>query len=461
MLLSFARKSRAGGRVVADAPVGRAASDVEKPAAGTTDFSHVVGELAVQAGGIGREAAELCGAIDDIARVARRQIDAFHVVTGEVGVMIDGNSAVSRSVESSLQSAGAAHAAVQRVAADVTGAVETLREVAEQAAEITRIALQTRLVAFNAAVEAKHAGEAGRGFAVVAEAVKELSQKVEVSSKAIGRTMLQLDQRIGELARNIREHATLADGTPTFNLAFSSVEKALQEIAEVNGRNRVACESTSKSLGRLEQEVDGTARALNEARERAEAFLGASELLIQISADRGAQTIDTPYMNRVIEISTQIGKVFEQAVDRGEIEIDDLFDTDYRPIPGTQPQQHATRYVEFTDRVLPPIQEAALQFSNLIVFCAAVDRNGYLPTHNVKFSQRQRADPVWNAANCRNRRIFNDRTGLAAGRNTHRFLLQTYRRDMGGGQFKLMKDLSAPITVHGRHWGGIRLAYTF
>jgi methyl-accepting chemotaxis protein len=95
------------------------------------------------------------------------------------------------------------------------------------------------------------------------------------------------------------------------------------------------------------------------------------------------------------------------------------------------------------------------------VFCAAVDRNGYLPTHNRKFSQPQGVDPVWNAAHCRNRRIFNDRTGLAAGRNTHRFLLQTYRRDMGGGNFKLMKDLSAPIVVSGRHWGGLRLAYAF
>jgi methyl-accepting chemotaxis protein len=30
---------------------------------------------------------------------------------------------------------------------------------------------------------------------------------------------------------------------------------------------------------------------------------------------------------------------------------------------------------------------------------------------------------------------------------------------MGGGQFVLMKDVSAPIVVRGRHWGGIRLAY--
>jgi hypothetical protein len=71
----------------------------------------------------------------------------------------------------------------------------------------------------------------------------------------------------------------------------------------------------------------------------------------------------------------------------------------------------------------------------------------------------QSGDVAWNTANCRNRRLFNDRVGLAAGRSTKKFLLQSYRRDMGGGRFVAMKDVSAPITVAGRHWGGRRIAY--
>jgi methyl-accepting chemotaxis protein len=30
---------------------------------------------------------------------------------------------------------------------------------------------------------------------------------------------------------------------------------------------------------------------------------------------------------------------------------------------------------------------------------------------------------------------------------------------MGGGNFALMKDASAPIFVKGRHWGGVRCGY--
>jgi methyl-accepting chemotaxis protein len=95
------------------------------------------------------------------------------------------------------------------------------------------------------------------------------------------------------------------------------------------------------------------------------------------------------------------------------------------------------------------------------VFCIAVDRNGYVAAHNKKYCHPQRGDLAWDTANSRYRRIFSDRTGLASGRNTRPFLLQTYRRDMGGGNFVLLKEVSAPITVQGRHWGGVRLAFQF
>jgi methyl-accepting chemotaxis protein len=55
--------------------------------------------------------------------------------------------------------------------------------------------------------------------------------------------------------------------------------------------------------------------------------------------------------------------------------------------------------------------------------------------------------------------VFSDRAVRKVGQNTKRFLLQTYRRDMGGGKFMLIKDLSAPIFVRGRHWGAFRIGF--
>ena len=146
----------------------------------------------------------------------------------------------------------------------------------------------------------------------------------------------------------------------------------------------------------------------------------------------------------------------------GAVKAGELFDEQYQPVQGSAPQQHLTRFTALADRLFPQVQEKLLSMSDKVVFCIAVDRNGYVPCHNARYNQPQRAgDALWNTANCRNRRIFDDRTGLASARNVKPFLLQTYRRDMGGGQFVVLKEAAAPITVGGRHWGGLRLAFRF
>ena len=157
----------------------------------------------------------------------------------------------------------------------------------------------------------------------------------------------------------------------------------------------------------------------------------------------------------------QISKLLEDALRTGTISAADLFDESYRPMPGTNPAQHTTRFVELADRLFPQVQERVLGSSPKIVFCISVDRNGYVATHNKVYCNPQRGDVAWNTANSRYRRIFNDRTGLASARNQRPFLLQTYRRDMGGGKFVLLKEAAAPITVNGKHWGGLRLAFNF
>ena len=85
----------------------------------------------------------------------------------------------------------------------------------------------------------------------------------------------------------------------------------------------------------------------------------------------------------------------------------------------------------FAEQCYPPLLEPYLSRLDGVVFCIAVDRNRYIPMHNLEYSKPQRGDPVWIAAHRRNRRIFNGRTGIASARNTRPFLLQTYRRDMG------------------------------
>jgi methyl-accepting chemotaxis protein len=188
-------------------------------------------------------------------------------------------------------------------------------------------------------------------------------------------------------------------------------------------------------------------------------LLDLSEGLIELIADSGVETSDAPLIRIVVDAAKRISAAFETAVERGDISLDQLMDEKYREIPGTNPKQYLTDYVAFTDRILPPIQDPIQKTDPRIVFCVAWAKGGYLPTHNPNYRLPQGPDPVWNNANCRNRRLFNDRAVHKVAANTKPFLLQTYRRDMGGGNFVLMKDLSSPIRVRGRHWGAFRMGF--
>jgi methyl-accepting chemotaxis protein len=166
------------------------------------------------------------------------------------------------------------------------------------------------------------------------------------------------------------------------------------------------------------------------------------------------------FVTRAMEAGTALTKIFEHAVAGGAISIDDMFDADYIEIPGTNPLQHRTRILAWADRALPPFQEAFLAKDPRMAFSVMIDRNGYLPVHNTIYSHPQRpGDVAWNTANSRNRRIFNDAAGLAAGRNLRSYLIQSYARDMGNGKTVMMREIDVPIRVNGRHWGGFRTAY--
>ncbi|WP_298834779.1 protein phosphatase CheZ [uncultured Piscinibacter sp.] len=396
-----------------------------------------------------------------IASETRRIAQAVSALAQRVQEITRSQEAIGEVTQASLSAVDRAREAVEGVGQEVSLIVSTLRQVADAAGGITQIALQTRLVAFNASVEAKRAGEAGRGFGVVADAVKDLAAKVEASSKQIMSTVAELNARIESLATEIRTEADAAQ-QGAFHRALADVQDGVGRISEAAGGSRAICADLGERMVSIEGEMRGTGAALDAAMTRSESFLRISEQLIETVAQYGIQTEDTPYIQAARQAAARISQLLEGALRTGNATMADLFDEAYSPVPGSNPLQHTTRFCALADRLFPQVQEQALAISPKVVYCIAVDRNGCVPTHNQKYCQPQRAgDVVWNTANSRWRRIFNDRTGLASARNERPFLLQTYRRDMGGGHFSLMKEAAAPIVVGGRHWGGLRLAFQF
>ncbi len=145
-----------------------------------------------------------------------------------------------------------------------------------------------------------------------------------------------------------------------------------------------------------------------------------------------------------------VASIFEEALATGQLTPEQVFDTAYQPIPGTNPQKYHTAYDAFTDRALQKLLDAALLDAD-VVFAIAIDRNGYVPTHNSKYGM-QVTDPGLN----RTKRLFDDAVALAAARNSSGMLRQVYKRDTG----ETMWDISAPVVVNGRQWGGLRVGFS-
>jgi methyl-accepting chemotaxis protein len=216
-------------------------------------------------------------------------------------------------------------------------------------------------------------------------------------------------------------------------------------------------DATLQDIGACRIRVSDRSKAGTQAR-----FERPGTALVEKIEDKmwSIQDDNTEAVTRAMEAATALKKIFEDGIDSGAISMEDMFDTSYVEIPGTNPVQYRTKILDWADRALPPFQEAFLARDKRMAFCAMIDTNGYLPVHNKIYSHPQRpGDVTWNTANSRNRRIFNDPAGLAAGRNQRAYLIQSYARDMGNGNTVMMREIDVPIRVKGRHWGGFRTAY--
>jgi methyl-accepting chemotaxis protein len=344
---------------------------------------------------------------------------------------------------------------------------ERVQDVLGLTSFIDSVADKTNLLALNAAIEAARAGEHGRGFAVVAEEVRDLASKTSAHTAEIGQKLDLMDKIASKAVEDIinfqqmvsivvQQVEGIGNLLKEISQAVNNTDQQIELISSImEAHHRVVKEISSSSL-ELGNSFDQVIEHANLVSNDAISLSNQAEKIYEVSSDYEFGTLHDKLRKVVIDAANKVAVLFEDAIKSGQLSETDLFDKDYQLIPNTNPQKFTTRYDSFTDKTLPSIQEPILDIDSKIVLAGAVDINGYFPTHNQRYSKALTGNYETDLANNRTKRIFDDRTGSRCGANTKPFLLQTYIRDTG----EVMHDISAPIYVNGKHWGGFRIGYT-
>ncbi|MHA6491937.1 methyl-accepting chemotaxis protein [Pseudomonas borbori] len=340
----------------------------------------------------------------------------------------------------------------------------------EQIEQVTQviqsIASQTNLLALNAAIEAARAGEMGRGFAVVADEVRNLAGRTASATGEVGQMVSDIRQQSMAVVAHIQQQASELDQAATqveqageylqsiARLAVD-VDTQVEQISAGTASNHERLTGLSHAVEQLRGDVhvsEGQTRQLEHA---AEQLVGQAETVSEQLAEVGLDDYHQRVYDLAREGAAAIAAQFEADIQAGRVNASDLFDRNYQPIPNSFPAKYRTRFDSYADQVLPGLQEPLLARHEGLVFAIASTPEGYVPTHNNAFNHPATGDRAVDTLKSRGKRLFNDRTGIRCGSHQKPLLLQTYMRDTG----ELMHDLSVPIMVQGRHWGGLRLGY--
>jgi methyl-accepting chemotaxis protein len=415
-------------------------STIEAARAGTAGrgFAVVASEVKALAVQTQNATEEITKKIEALQRDAAGSVDAVHRITQAIEEIRPVFENVNNAVAEQNETTG-------EMSANVATASHFIVTVGDSAAEID-----------GATKEAEAHGER---VADAGKAVTMFAQKLKSRCAVLLGQGGREDRRKGErLPCNLQIEVRTASGKITAPVYEISMEGILICGADAERlRLNESLPATLESIGACRIRIMERSKAGAQAR-----FEAPDAALVEKIEDKlwSIHDENTEFVTRAMEAGAALTKIFEDGLMSGTISLADMFDENYVEIAGTNPLQHSSRILGWADRALPPFQEAFLARDPRMVFCAMIDRNGYLPVHNKIYSHPQRpGDVTWNTANSRNRRIFNDAAGLAAGRNLRSYLIQSYARDMGNGKTVMMREIDVPIRIKGRHWGGFRTAY--
>lgn len=414
------------------------------------------------------ELQNVMGSLEADQRQATDATDEAHTLSERARARLsEGGDIITRSIAQF----GELTALVKGMGLQLTSVTAAMAQVTRTVDTIDRIARTTNMLALNAAIEAEKAGDAGRTFAVVAAEVKKLALDTRTATVEISRTMESLNREGDIFLRDLTDgvaRATVAENgfvrvTDTVSEVIALVgqmDSQAEDIARATNMIHERVCRVGDELGGFSNDAQANESLLNAAHSRMNDLEIRANEMLDLIVHSGFALDDRRFVDLALDSGAEVRRSIEAALANHEILSTDLFDTNYRPIAGSNPQQYENRFNEAADRLIQPMLDRISQVDPRIIGAAVTDINGYLPTHLSSKSHKQRPDdPAWNALNSRNKCNFMDDATARAIASTADFMLTTYRQDLGVNGYRPVKNCFVPLVINGRRWGNFEIAY--
>ncbi|MFL6749456.1 MAG: methyl-accepting chemotaxis protein [Sphingomicrobium sp.] len=359
---------------------------------------------------------------------------------------------------------------VVRLGSRITRFVEAMQHVQSASVAIERIGHKTKLLAINATVEAARAGNDGHSFSIVAAEVKKLALDTRSAAEDITSIIGRLTNEAEGVTAQIKSGVERNNGS---HGGLAELDAAVHHISEivsmVDDQTESICSASHSIQANIGQVKDALAEFTLDAREQSKGLKASeaklsgleatSHSIFNALAHSGCETDDSPFIEMAKLGHEEVMTEIHRGLRTRRLQIDDMFDFDYRPIPNSNPQQYNVRFNDFADRYIRPILDRVSSRHPALIGCIITDVNYYRPTHLTARCQPQRDDPQWNAEYSRNRsRNYCPRTERALA-NDGDFYMASNRPKFDYGTPCAVKSIFLPIIANGRKWGVFELAY--
>jgi methyl-accepting chemotaxis protein len=414
------------------------------------------------------ELAELTLRLDsDIAEVAISTSEARQLSEAAVSRLTIGNETTSQSMTQFARMI----TLIENLGSHITGFAHAMDQVKRVSQSIDTIARTTNMLALNAAIEAEKAGVAGQTFAVVAAEVKKLALDTRKAAVEITGTVNSLSDEASKFVGQIE------DGIATSGAAqaqFASLQQLIGGVSDivgqVGGHNREIADSISaihQGLIASQTVRDDVANAngqLVHSVNRAHTQITSLEMQANRMFDHivhsGMSAEDLEYVEIAKQEAQALIDVTEAAIASGTLTMDALFDTDFRPVAGSNPPRFTTRLTKWAEQNWQPIIEAVKRRKpDTIMSCVPTSRDGFLPIHLLEFSKTPTGQIAHDTRYCRNGRILLGGIDHIAKASDQDFMMGVYRHEGDGKTHKTVRNVYVPLRINGRRWGDAELAY--